>query len=72
MKQVAVRLTVVGVQALGIGGFSGETYLYQSGADTNITVDSPIAQLDYLNRNNLVIESDKFILIQNDEELIDI
>jgi len=72
MKQVAVRLTVVGVQALGIGGFSGETYLYQSGADTNITVDSPIAQLDYLNRNNLVLESDKFILIQNDEELIDI
>ena len=72
IKQAAVRLTVSGKQALGIGGFTGETSLDQSAANTYIELNSSVPVKNYIERNALDIKSDKFVLIHNGEEIINI
>ena len=72
IRQAAVRLTAAGKQALGIGGFTGDTTLHQSTAETNIAVDSPVAQSVYLKREQLAVEGDKFVLTQNGETVMQI
>ena len=72
LRQAYVRLTAAGKQALCIGGFTGDTSLQQSTAETNLSVESPVEQMAYLQQDRLVIEGDKFLLTQNGEEIMDI
>ena len=71
-RQAAVNLTVSGKQALGVGGFTGDTFIDHNSADLHITVDSPIEQTDYLKRENLTAEGGKVVVTYNGEEIIDL
>ncbi len=71
VRQAALHLTASGQQALGIGGFSEETYLCQSCGETIISVDSSVIQSDYLKTEHLTIEGDKFSLTMNSEQVIE-
>jgi len=71
-RQAAVSLTVSGKQALGIGGFTGDTSLRQNTVDTNITVESELSPSEHLELESLVVESGKFVLSHNGSEIINI
>ena len=70
VETASIRISSCGDQALGIGGFTGDTLLSQNTADPHIAIDSPITLSNYFHPENLVIDSGKFVLSHNGKEII--
>lgn len=71
VHQAAVKVSVAGDQALGAGGFSGDTIIRHDAGDTHITIDTPINISDYVKRENLISVNGKFILTLNGKDIIE-
>ena len=71
VHQAAVKVSVAGDQALGAGGFSGDTIIRHDAGDTHITIDTPINISDYVKRENLISANGKFILTLNGKDIIE-
>jgi EAL domain-containing protein (putative c-di-GMP-specific phosphodiesterase class I) len=71
VHQAAVKVSVAGNQALGAGGFSGDTIIRHDAGDTHITIDTPINISDYVKRENLTSANGKFILTLNGNDIIE-
>ena len=69
IRQASVRLTSTGRQALGIGGFTGDTVLRQETADTHITLDTPLNIQEYVEQVQPSFYQGQFILTHNGEDI---
>lgn len=72
VRQAAVRLKVTGKQALGIGGFTGETYVENSVGDLNVSVNSGIDISKYNRFENYTVSSGTAIIVFNDKEVFSV
>lgn len=72
VRQAAVRLKVTGKQALGIGGFTGETYVENSVGDLNVSVNSGIDISKYNRFENYTVSSGTAIVVFNDKEVFSV
>ena len=70
IARASIRFTVSGKQALGAGGFLGETVIRQDTADTHIKLDTQVNIYDHIDPSRVSINSGQFILTLNGEDII--
>ena len=69
-EQAAVRLTVEGSQSLGIGGFTGDTRIMQTDANTHVILNSAANVGNYFKRENIDSAHGKFVFTLNGADTI--
>jgi EAL domain-containing protein (putative c-di-GMP-specific phosphodiesterase class I) len=69
--QAAVKVSVTGNQALGAGGFSGDTTIRQDAGDTHIIIETPTNIDGCINRNRLTSANGKFVITLNGAAIIE-
>ncbi|MBQ1518593.1 MAG: EAL domain-containing protein [Ruminococcus sp.] len=72
IERAALRVDSSGVQALGIGGFTGDIRISQSTADTHIRVETPMDMSKYLKTDETPEISGRFLFTVNGEDIYSI
>ena len=70
VKMASLRITAAGRQAIGTGGFSGNTDIRQDTSDTHVTIDTQINVSDFVDRDRVSNSNGQFILTLNGEDVI--
>lgn len=70
VTQAGVSLTVSGKQALGAGGFTGDTSMRQETAEIHITLNTPIDVMEYIDRSRAEFISGQIILTHNGVDIV--
>ena len=65
IMRASVRLNVSGKEALGIGGFTGDTDLNQDTADVHINLDTPLPVREYVSRERFCAKDGTFSFTHN-------
>ena len=70
VKMASIRLKAAGKQAIGTGGFTGNTDIRQETSDTHVTIDTTVNLDDYVDRGRVSNSNGQFILTLNGEDVI--
>ena len=70
VKMASIRLKAAGKQAIGTGGFTGNTDIRQETSDTHVTIDTTVNLDDYVDRGRVSNSNGQFILTLNGEDII--
>lgn len=70
IERASVRLSASGKQALGAGGFTGDTTIRQDTADTHIKLDTPIDIAEYVKPERVIFHEGQFVITINGEDVI--
>ncbi len=65
IMRASVRLNAGGKEALGIGGFTGDTDLHQDTADVHINLDTPLPVREYVSRERFCVKDSAFSFTHN-------
>ena len=71
LERAALRIMAGGKQALGIGGFTGDTSISQVTGDTHIKLETPINVQDYLNCERVKPIIGRFVFTINGEDVFE-
>ena len=71
LERAALRIMAGGKQALGIGGFTGDTSISQVTGDTHIKLDTPVNVRDYIDCERVKPIIGRFVFTVNGEDLFE-
>ncbi len=71
LERAALRIMAGGEQALGIGGFTGDTSIAQETGDTHIKLDTPVNVRDFLDCKRVTPIIGRFVFTINGEDVFE-
>ena len=69
IERASVRLSASGKEALGLGGFTGETVFRQTTADTHVSLETPVDVHQYLDTDSISAEDGVCIISVNGTDI---